>query len=88
MGIPDKKVTKQILPIISQWENKLKAKGKTLVHCSAGLGRTGVFLMLAALYWRMCSHNAKGKLHTAGFNIPRLLQDMRHYRACLVQKPH
>nr|XP_022309640.1 receptor-type tyrosine-protein phosphatase epsilon-like isoform X5 [Crassostrea virginica] len=54
-----------------------KKKAPTVVHCSAGVGRTGVFIALDALY-------QEGK-KTGKVNVAEFVNRMRHNRVSMVQ---
>lgn len=65
---------------INSLKNELGADKPTIVHCSAGVGRTGVTIMLD-----LAIENIKRQL----INDPILiLKEMRRQRACLIQTPH
>ena len=48
-----------------------------LVHCSAGVGRTGTFIVLDSMLERMKTENT--------FNIFSFVQQLRDQRVCMVQ---
>ncbi|XP_078330682.1 receptor-type tyrosine-protein phosphatase epsilon-like [Crassostrea virginica] len=55
-----------------------KSTGKyTLVHCSAGVGRTGTYIALDALYW-------EGQ-NTGKINVPMYVKTMRKDRMNMIQ---
>jgi protein tyrosine phosphatase len=63
---PDREVPgNELIDVMIEYTDfYLKSKvHNTLVHCSAGIGRTGTFISIAALYWRMVSGSDL-------FNIP------------------
>ncbi len=52
--------------------------GPIVVHCSAGIGRTGTFIAADRLYDSVLSH-------VKGLNIKAIVADMRSSRAGMVQ---
>lgn len=57
--------------------------GPMLVHCSAGIGRSGAFIIIHSVLARLIS---SGKLSVGDISLYQLLEKMREHRAGLV--PH
>ena len=69
--------------------NKFRQKKKkVLVHCSAGIGRTGVFLAIYNLYKEIMEQISEHKnvIEFNIFNMVRLLKEMRMYLVENVQQ--
>ncbi|XP_018496662.1 tyrosine-protein phosphatase non-receptor type 2 [Galendromus occidentalis] len=57
--------------------------GPAIVHCSAGIGRSGTFCLVDSIL-QMIEHN---HLHESEINLREVLLEMRRYRMSLVQAP-
>ncbi len=82
LGWPDHGVPKTTEPItnlirlVHTQKSQLQSKGPTIVHCSAGCGRTGTFIALMMLM------NAEGNS-----DILSLVQKLREQRIAMVESP-
>lgn len=61
----------------------LKTGLKPLIHCSAGIGRTGTWIGIQYLLDKIKTH--RGSLHDIEFNLVELVLMMRDHRAGMVQ---
>jgi protein tyrosine phosphatase len=78
LGLPDN--SDEILTYakeVSNLKSRLVKPMPLLVHCSAGIGRTGVFLMLELGLFMM--------QHEKDVNVPALLTKLREQRLNLIQ---
>ena len=78
VGLPDS--SDEILTYakeVSNLKSRLVKPMPLLVHCSAGIGRTGVFLMLELGLYMM--------QHEKDVNVPALLTKLREQRLNLIQ---
>jgi len=73
------KVTNFLLSFIKcvQKEHKKELGVPLLVHCSAGVGRTGTFITLDAMLERICSEDS--------VNVYEFVKEMRQRRMFMVQ---
>ena len=82
-GWPDRGVPKDTLSIFSFLNrvrlDRLPTSGPAVVHCSAGVGRTGVFLL--------CDIATDALSDTGFVDIPNILTKLRGQRHLLVQVP-
>ena len=81
-GVPE--IDKSYIPFVKIFDyvDKYRQKNKTiLVHCSAGIGRTGVFLSVYNLYKEISEQIEKGQNEIIFniFNLVRILKEMRMY---------
>jgi protein tyrosine phosphatase len=78
-GAPDSTLFKFLLGEVKHKENK----GPIFVHCSAGAGRTGVFIATHAL--RECINSQIGNAETPNVNVNGIVAQMREIRPGMVQ---
>ncbi|KAK3592252.1 hypothetical protein CHS0354_027126 [Potamilus streckersoni] len=76
---PDKGVPKAASSIVQFWNtvNKVPTKEPIVVHCSAGIGRTGTYI---ALDYLVCQGKAEGQV-----NVSECVSNLRRQRVNLVQ---
>ncbi|VBB18126.1 hypothetical protein YASMINEVIRUS_589 [Yasminevirus sp. GU-2018] len=66
--------------------DSLNSEVKTaLVHCSAGLGRTGTFLALCTTVSKINDHVMRGELKSGSLNFVKIIESLRMKRSGLVQ---
>jgi len=84
-GVPEN--TKAILDIVKMADEMNPSKGPILVHCSAGIGRTGTFVMLhSILAWlRYQQDQNPGK--ELRICLAKVLLKFRNERNGLIQTP-
>ncbi|NXX75861.1 PTPRO phosphatase, partial [Urocolius indicus] len=77
-GVPTANAAESILQFVQMVRQKsAKSKGPMIVHCSAGVGRTGTFIALDRLLQHIRDHEF--------VDILGLVSDMRSYRMSMVQ---
>ncbi|XP_056338459.1 receptor-type tyrosine-protein phosphatase O [Oenanthe melanoleuca] len=77
-GVPTTNAAESILQFVQMVRQKsAKAKGPMVIHCSAGVGRTGTFIALDRLLQHIRDHEF--------VDILGLVSDMRSYRMSMVQ---
>ncbi|NXB43992.1 PTPRO phosphatase, partial [Leucopsar rothschildi] len=77
-GVPTTNAAESILQFVQMVRQKsAKTKGPMVVHCSAGVGRTGTFIALDRLLQHIRDHEF--------VDILGLVADMRSYRMSMVQ---
>lgn len=83
---PDKSVPKHcnslldMLNVTSQHQSSLQRPGPIVVHCSAGIGRTGTFIVLGLIIDEL---QCKGVHHEV--NVKQVVTDIRKQRSGMVQ---
>jgi tyrosine-protein phosphatase non-receptor type 9 len=88
-GVPP--TTASVLALCHALDGCRRAGCKIVVHCSAGVGRTGTFLAIDILLQRL--HSLSLQLHgsvglqdvIAAMNVPELVVNLRQQRRCMVQ---
>ncbi|XP_028663927.1 receptor-type tyrosine-protein phosphatase O isoform X1 [Erpetoichthys calabaricus] len=77
-GVPNVNAVESILHFVQiVRQQAAKSKGPVIVHCSAGVGRTGTFIALDRLMQHIKEHEF--------VDILGLVAEMRTYRPCMVQ---
>uniref|UniRef100_A0A669PEM0 Receptor-type tyrosine-protein phosphatase O n=2 Tax=Phasianus colchicus TaxID=9054 RepID=A0A669PEM0_PHACC len=77
-GVPTANAAESILQFVQMVRQKsIKSKGPMIIHCSAGVGRTGTFIALDRLLQHIRDHEF--------VDILGLVSDMRSYRMSMVQ---
>ncbi|KAM9029662.1 receptor-type tyrosine-protein phosphatase O isoform 1-T1 [Ara ararauna] len=77
-GVPTTNAAESILQFVQMVRQKsAKSKGPMIIHCSAGVGRTGTFIALDRLLQHIHDHEF--------VDILGLVSDMRSYRMSMVQ---
>uniref|UniRef100_A0A663MVF9 Receptor-type tyrosine-protein phosphatase O n=1 Tax=Athene cunicularia TaxID=194338 RepID=A0A663MVF9_ATHCN len=77
-GVPTTNAAESILQFVQMVRQKsAKSKGPMVIHCSAGVGRTGTFIALDRLLQHIHDHEF--------VDILGLVSDMRSYRMSMVQ---
>ncbi|KFP28386.1 Receptor-type tyrosine-protein phosphatase O, partial [Colius striatus] len=77
-GVPTANAAESILQFVQMVRQKsAKSKGPMIIHCSAGVGRTGTFIALDRLLQHIRDHEF--------VDILGLVSDMRSYRMSMVQ---
>ncbi|KAG2469497.1 PTPRO phosphatase, partial [Polypterus senegalus] len=77
-GVPNVNAVESILHFVQiVRQQATKSKGPVIVHCSAGVGRTGTFIALDRLMQHIKEHEF--------VDILGLVAEMRTYRPCMVQ---
>ncbi|KFO97670.1 Receptor-type tyrosine-protein phosphatase O, partial [Calypte anna] len=77
-GVPTTNAAESILQFVQMVrQNSAKSKGPMVIHCSAGVGRTGTFIALDRLLQHIRDHEF--------VDILGLVSDMRSYRMSMVQ---
>ncbi|KAJ7403130.1 hypothetical protein BTVI_80364 [Pitangus sulphuratus] len=77
-GVPTTNAAESILQFVQMVRQKSsKTKGPMIIHCSAGVGRTGTFIALDRLLQHIRDHEF--------VDILGLVSDMRSYRMSMVQ---
>ena len=86
-GVPDgndETIFEAFLEIINK-VNDLKKEGPILVHCSAGVGRTGTFISMFSLYKEILAQKDQKDKDIIQFNIFNLVRKMKEMRIYMVQ---
>ena len=68
-----------MIKVVQELEDANSAAGPTLVHCSAGVGRTGVFLLVSVILDKLRQSIIP--------DFTAVLQELRKQRMLLVQMP-
>nr|XP_013803302.1 PREDICTED: receptor-type tyrosine-protein phosphatase O isoform X2 [Apteryx mantelli mantelli] len=77
-GVPTTNAAESILQFVQVVRQKsAKSKGPIIIHCSAGVGRTGTFIALDRLLQHIRDHEF--------VDVLGLVSDMRSYRMSMVQ---
>ncbi|KAJ7329211.1 hypothetical protein JRQ81_015385 [Phrynocephalus forsythii] len=77
-GVPPTNAAESILQFVQMVRQKaMRSKGPMIIHCSAGVGRTGTFIALDRLLQHIRDHEF--------VDILGLVSDMRSYRMSMVQ---
>ncbi|XP_072509743.1 receptor-type tyrosine-protein phosphatase O isoform X1 [Notamacropus eugenii] len=77
-GVPTTNAAESIMQFVQMVrQHCTKSRGPMIIHCSAGVGRTGTFIALDRLLQHVCDHEY--------VDILGLVSDMRSYRMSMVQ---
>ncbi|XP_043824074.1 receptor-type tyrosine-protein phosphatase O isoform X2 [Dromiciops gliroides] len=77
-GVPTTNAAESIMQFVQMVrQHSTKSRGPMIIHCSAGVGRTGTFIALDRLLQHVCDHEY--------VDILGLVSDMRSYRMSMVQ---
>ncbi|XP_056655273.1 receptor-type tyrosine-protein phosphatase O isoform X2 [Monodelphis domestica] len=77
-GVPTTNAAESIMQFVQMVrQQSTKTRGPMIIHCSAGVGRTGTFIALDRLLQHVCDHEY--------VDILGLVSDMRSYRMSMVQ---
>ncbi|XP_068962227.1 receptor-type tyrosine-protein phosphatase O isoform X1 [Petaurus breviceps papuanus] len=77
-GVPTTNAAESIMQFVQMVrQHATKSRGPMIIHCSAGVGRTGTFIALDRLLQHVCDHEY--------VDILGLVSDMRSYRMSMVQ---
>jgi len=78
-GVPDPHKYLQFMKLINDYQEMKQQNGPMVVHCSAGVGRTGVFCLVHTLTKKL--NEEKQSANLSNLKLTDLLSNMRRQRA-------
>ena len=85
LGVPNSKDTYQTFIEMFNMIKKIKKDLPMVVHCSAGVGRTGTFIAMYSLYNEIMQQINDSSIKEIEFSIFNLVRKMKEMRMYLVQ---
>lgn len=84
-GVPDINKTFEVFEYIIKEVDNLRGKTPAVVHCSAGVGRTGTFISLYYLFKEITEQINNNKLQDIKFSIFNIVRKLKEMRLFMVQ---
>ena len=84
-GVPDIKETFKAFIFMIGKIDEVKKDGPGVIHCSAGVGRTGTFISIYFLYKEIIDQIKDNNLETIDFNVFNMVRKLKEMRILMVQ---
>jgi len=87
-GVPEEtKGVRQVVKMVDRNRRKISLKGPIIVHCSAGIGRSGAFMAIHYTLHKVRKHIRSESTEPFQFNIYETVVQLRKQRTGMVQQP-
>ena len=84
-GVPEIAKTFEAFIYMINEIDKIKGEGPGVVHCSAGVGRTGTFIAIYYLYKEIMAQINNNDLSTIDFSVFNMVRKIKEMRLYMVQ---